>query len=117
VELNPLRAKLTNRPSEYEWSSAASHLLGKDPHHTLDMAFWAESGGAQRWVDLLATDAEPSQIEVLRRATHASNPLGSSEFQEWVKEQRVRLGQSSTPARRGPAVQTLSANEKYVLAG
>jgi len=30
VELNPVRAKLVERPEEFRWSSAKAHLSGKD---------------------------------------------------------------------------------------
>lgn len=30
VELNPVRAKLVKKPQEYQWSSAAAHIAGRD---------------------------------------------------------------------------------------
>ncbi len=30
IELNPVRAKLTKKPEDYPWSSAAAHLKGNN---------------------------------------------------------------------------------------
>jgi putative transposase len=117
VELNPTRANLAGQPGEYEWSSAPAHLLGRDPHHTLDMSFWLESGGAPNWADLLSVNIEPAQLIALRRATHAGRPLGSTAFQTWVNEQCQRPSEPLSKPRRGPASEHSSANEKYMSAG
>ena len=94
VEMNPVRAGLAGEPAAYEWSSAAAHLSGSDARHVLDMRFWAESGGAARWVDLLADAEEEADVARLRRATHAGQPLGSKEFRERVREAMKKMDES-----------------------
>ena len=54
VERNPVRAGLTPDPAAWPWSSAAAHLGQSEPPPGLDIAFWHESGGPERWSDLLA---------------------------------------------------------------
>ncbi len=88
VERNPVRAGIVAAAAEYEWSSAAAHLLGRDSRFLLDMGFWEEAGGAERWAGLLCSVEEEDKIKQLRRATYAGRPLGSQEFLEELR--RVR---------------------------
>ena len=85
VERNPVRAGLTPDPAAWPWSSAAAHLGQSEPPPGLDIAFWRESGGAERWSDLLAVPDEEAWLQRFRRATYAGNPLGTDEFVERVK--------------------------------
>ena len=85
VERNPVRARLTADPAAWPWSSAAAHLGQSEPLPGLDTAFWHESGGAQRWSELLAEPDEEAWLQRFRRATYAGNPLGTEEFVERVK--------------------------------
>ena len=40
VEMNPVRAKLVERPGDYRWSSAAAHLGKPDASRMVDMEWW-----------------------------------------------------------------------------
>lgn len=88
VERNPVRARLTADPAAWPWSSAAAHLGQSEPLPGLDTAFWHESGGAQRWSELLAEPEEEAWLRRFRRATYAGNPLGTDEFVERVKSSK-----------------------------
>ena len=88
VERNPVRAGLAGSVGEWEWSSAAAHLTGADARYVLDMGFWEESGGVERWVALLAGEDEEEQAKLLMRSTYAGKPLGSNEFLERIAEMR-----------------------------
>ncbi|HAX43546.1 MAG TPA: hypothetical protein PLF84_13025 [Bryobacteraceae bacterium] len=76
---------MTPSPNPRPWSSAAAHLGQSEPLPGLDTAFWHESGGAQRWSELLAEPEEEAWLQRFRRATYAGNPLGTEEFVERVK--------------------------------
>jgi putative transposase len=80
VERNPVRAGLVDQAEEYAWSSAKCHLGGQNRPQLVDMAFWAEAGGAERWKALLASSDERWEMRLLERSTYAGKPLGSKEF-------------------------------------
>src|SRR6185312_8529253 len=63
VERNPVRAQIVVRPEEYAWSSAAAHVGANAPPTLLDWQFYANSGGQERWIALLA---EPEQLATIR---------------------------------------------------
>ena len=87
VERNPVRAGLSERAEEFEWSSAAAHLKGKDPSRMLDLDFWREAGGGGFWTELLRQDEGEAFRMDLRRATYAGKALGSKEFRaELIKQ-------------------------------
>ncbi len=85
VERNPVRAGMVDRAEEYAWSSAHCHLTGHDRLRFLDMAFWADAGGAERWEALLATSEEQWEMRRLESATYAGKPLGTKEFCDHVE--------------------------------
>lgn len=85
VERNPVRAGLTPAAETWDWSSAAAHLGQAEPLAGLDLAFWHDSGGAERWAELLAEPDDEAWLQRFRRATYAGNPLGTDEFVERVK--------------------------------
>ena len=64
----------------YRWSSASAHVSGEDRTHLLDMDFWGQSGGVERWMDLLAGSIVETEMKRLRQATHSGKPLGTEEF-------------------------------------
>jgi putative transposase len=80
VELNPVRAGMVGQAREYRWSSAAAHMGERDESRALDTDFWKESGGAERWRELILIQEDNDEIKSLRRATYACRPFGSEEF-------------------------------------
>jgi len=80
VELNPVRAHLVARPEDYEWSSAAAHLHGRQEMPLLDWEFFAQFGGAERWATLLAEPEELMEIRLLQRGTFTGRPVGDADF-------------------------------------
>jgi putative transposase len=90
VEQNPVRAGLASRPEEFRWSSAAAHVSGHDPAAVLDLAFWTEAGGAERWKGLQASPEELIQLRLLRRCTYAGRPFGEDSFVTSLEEQFQR---------------------------
>src|SRR5690606_36473377 len=49
VDANPVRAGPTTFATEYLWSSARAHVVGRDPIGLLDLDWWRESRLAEDW--------------------------------------------------------------------
>lgn len=92
VERNPVRAGLVKRVEDFAWSSAASHLNGRDTSRALDMEFWKEVGGAPFWEVLLRQEEPESWRRDLRRATFAGKALGSEDFLAMVRKRKEPEG-------------------------
>ena len=76
---------------QYRWSSAAAHLgEGKDRSGLLDMAFWEESGGAQRWREMHSSADPADQVVLLRRCTYSGRPFGEEQFVARLEQQFQR---------------------------
>lgn len=88
VERNPVRAGMVARPEAYPWSSATAHLGGADKSGILDLEFWRQEGGAERWGWMLATPEEMVSLRLLRRCTYAGRPFGDEAF---LKEMEQRF--------------------------
>ncbi len=101
VDLNPLRARLVVEAVSYEWSSAASHLSGKDPAGRLDQEAWREVCPLNERGEVLAAAAPDEQLaERLRQATRTGRPLGSWEF---ISALEGRLQRALARQKPGPA--------------
>lgn len=94
VELNPVRAGIVGRVTEYPWSSAAAHHSGADLSGLLDMIWWRSDGPAD-W-ELTAADPDCEAAPILRRCTHAGRPFGDQDF---VEELSQRFGRHWTRGR------------------
>jgi putative transposase len=90
VERNPVRAGMVARPEEYRWSSAAAHLGGEDSSGILDLDFWRQEGGAERWAALLATPEQMLILRLLRRCTYAGRPFGDEAFLKEMEQKFQR---------------------------
>ena len=89
VESNPCRAGMVQSASEYRWSSAAAHLLGKaDESGILDLDFWQKAGGVATWEEIHGRRNTTEQERALKRCTFAGRPYGDEAF---VKEMEVRF--------------------------
>ena len=82
VEWNPVRAGMVNVPEEYQWSSAAAHLIGPQAERgvLLDWTYWRNMGGAEAWKRRLELVEDVRDAQRIRRATFAGSPLGSECF-------------------------------------
>jgi putative transposase len=94
VALNPVRARLVRRASDWAWSSVRAHLAGEDDglvrvRPVLDRV--------ERFADLIESDAEDPAFAVLRAAEQTGRPLGAPDF---VADLERRLGRPI--ARRPP---------------
>jgi len=92
VEENPCRAGIVDDPVEYRWSSAAAHLgVEPDRSRILDLEFWRQAGGEERWRALHETAVDPARMELLRRCTYSGRPFGEVEFIERLEERFQRV--------------------------
>ena len=97
VLLNPVRAKLCDKPEQWEWSSARAYLKGRDDGitETSDMRELCPDIKS-----LLANTPEQEMAEMLlRRAESVGRPLGSVKFLEKLER---KLGRLLKAAKRGP---------------
>ena len=89
VEGNPCRAGMVQSATEYLWSSARPHLLGKlDESGILDMEFWQKAGGVATWEEIHGIEITSEQEQALHRCTYAGRPYGDEVF---VREMEVRF--------------------------
>ena len=101
VELNPVRAQLTTDPMSYPWSSAKSHVLGKDDELVkvqplLDMV--------PDWQAFLLEGIEEKAKEYCRIRKHerTGRPLGDETFVKKIEKtcNRVLCKQKPGPKRK-----------------
>ncbi len=103
IEMNPVRAGLSQTPWEWRWSSAAAHcnprandpILGRDwPQY---FRYWDYEG----WRESLAAKLSEGECDAIRRSTLLGEPLGSPEFLDALEKQLgrpVRVGERGRPA-------------------
>lgn len=93
VEMNPVRARLVERPQDWRWSSAGARISGgPDP---------LVGGGQPRaacdgWAAFLAEGLAEEDIEIIRAHQTAERPLGSAAFLARIEAEIGR------PLRRRP---------------
>jgi len=79
VELNPVRAGISSRAEDYEWSSAAAHCgLWRDPLvNSKERRVFTSVGNWSRWLE----DGVPAKVlDEIRRNSSQNLPCGSEEF-------------------------------------
>ena len=96
VELNPVRARLAERPEAYRWSSARAHLRGRDDELVKAGALLERIG---EWGPFLGGGLREEQAEVLRRHERTGRPLGGALF---VRGLEAVLWRLLSPRKRGP---------------
>lgn len=97
VVLNPVRARLADRATDWAWSSVHAHL---DPAR--DDGLTARQPVANRFPDfaeMLAAGEEEPVSRRLRQAESVGRPLGAEAF---IARLEAESGRSLAPAKRGP---------------
>jgi putative transposase len=77
AELNPVRAKVVQDPTDYRWSSARAHVLGK-PDQMIGRNPLGMSG--REWTAYLKEGLVESETNLFRDHNARSTPLGSEDF-------------------------------------
>ena len=96
IELNPVRAKLVDRPEAYKWSSAIAHLKG---HNDELVKVSPLLGFVRNWGEFLLQVAPQHQMEALRHHERTGRPLGEEDF---VAKLEKSLGRILHRRRPGP---------------
>lgn len=78
VENNPVRAKMVDRPENYQWSSAASHVY-KHPDPVLAEGCYLTEV-VKDWREYLYGNADPHMTAALIQSTKTGRPCGDEAF-------------------------------------
>ena len=87
VELNPVRAGLTESPRRYRWSSARGNL-GLSADALIDTC--ATRTVISNWREYLGEDEDLRQLDNLRKLTRVGRPGGSDSFVKSVEQETGR---------------------------
>ena len=98
VERNPERAGVVAWAGEYQWSSAAAHLGGRDVSGATDMDWWRTEYDGVAWRQVLC-GPEGDESTILRRCTYAGRPFGDEIFVRAVSERYGRSWQRGRPKK------------------
>jgi putative transposase len=101
VELNPVRAGLTERAERWPWSSARAHLAGeRDPATRAGIVQVAPLlGRAHDWAGFLEAGLTPEEHALVRAGERTGRPLGSAAF---IAELEHRLARPLARRKPGP---------------
>jgi putative transposase len=97
VALNPVRARLVQRPQDWAWSSLRAHLAGRDDRLVSVAPLLERLGGITTLVD---TELEGTALTRLRTAEATGRPLGSDEFLTHLEGLMRRRLRRQKPGRK-----------------
>jgi putative transposase len=100
IELNPVRARLADRPEDWRWSSARAHLTGKADGVT-DIS--ALGGPAGDWRAFLDAGVDDGELAVLRSGERTGRPAGDDGFVRALETQTGRALMKRKVGRRPKA--------------
>lgn len=101
IEMNPVAAKIVNRPEQYRWSSARAHLEGRDDS-LVKVAPLLEMVG--NWQKYLAQASIENEDRLIHTHERSGRPLGDHEFVS--KLERI-LGRDLAKKKIGPKPKAL----------
>jgi putative transposase len=103
VERNPVAARLCRHPSEWPWSSAAAHIMGKDDNLA---SVKPMLNRIDNWDAYLSTEQETQPThEHIQQHTRTGRPLGDSEFIAKLERLTGKALARKKPGRK-PALST-----------
>jgi len=97
VELNPVRAGLVKKPEDWPWSSAGSHMNGKDDILVKTKPLLEIAN--KPWEMFLVSDTQEQEIALLRKHERTGRPLGGDSFIESLER---LLDRDLKPQKPGP---------------
>ena len=97
VELNPVRAGLVKKPEDWPWSSAGSHMNGKDDILVKTKPLLEIAN--KPWEKFLVSDTQEQEIALLRKHERTGRPLGGDSFIESLER---LLDRDLKPQKPGP---------------
>ncbi len=95
VEMNPVRARLCERPEDWRWSSARPHL-GLESDDLLDLQ--ATRRVVDDWAEYLAEAEDTATHASIRKSTRTGRPAGGDVFIEMLEE---LTGKAIRPSKGG----------------
>jgi putative transposase len=95
IEMNPVAAKLVQRPEDYPWSSAQAHLKGENDQ-MVKVAPLLQL--VPDWVGFLKLSPD-EEVDVIHRHERTGRPLGKDGFVEKLEN---TLGRILRPQKPGP---------------
>ena len=121
VHLNPVRAKIVERPEEYKWSSYQDYTGARKPHEWLNRDFVLGYFGSkipvvEREYKRFVSSLEGKEYESPLKEVFASTILGDTGFIEYVKKSFVKDREAD---RQIPATKALmeKATMEEILKG
>ena len=105
IELNPLRAKMVNHPSEYLWSSYADNANGNSSElitpHPVYLALGNDDKGRQQaYQELFLNQLEYTALHKIRDALNQELVLGRGDFKDKIEQmtkRQTRRGKDGRP--------------------
>lgn len=103
IEMNPVRAKMVERPEDYPWSSYAANALGEDifmlrPHAVYSCLGTTKERRCISYRHIVAQALDDCDLQAIGMATHYCSPLGDYRFRKSVE---AKLGAPVGQQRRG----------------
>jgi putative transposase len=103
IEWNPVRARLSALPEEYEWSSARHHIGARPDSMVVDHAIYWGLGNTpfQReaaYVEFLGAGEGQKGVDEINAAVLRGWPLGSDQYKQLLEQRAKR---QVLPAKRG----------------
>ena len=96
IELNPVKAKLVERPEEYPWSSATAHINKADDQLVRAAPLLDRVAD---WRTFLMEDPSQGDIERFRAHERTGRPLGDGQL---ISKLEVMLGRNLRRKKPGP---------------
>ena len=101
VSLNPVRARLCDRATDWPWSSANAHVAGHDDVLVRVAPVLDRYGDFAAFLEDTAEDA--IAWRALRQSETSGRPIGSA---DWLSTIEERTGRTLAPQKRGPKPKT-----------
>lgn len=104
VEVNPVRAKIVNVPSEYKWSSyhdnAYNNGSGMVDHHSMYSELEDDNESCcEAYLRIFCSRVEVGSVHTIRNALHQELVLGTSEFKDNI-EQMIKTKERMNKAEK-----------------
>ncbi len=98
VELNPVKARLVSKPELWKYSSAASHVYGKEDALLSRTLLLNEM--IDDWKEFLSSTTSEQDIKMLQQHERTGRPLGSDGFLTRLEKSIGRLLKPKRPGRK-----------------
>ncbi len=103
VELNPVKARLVSKSEHWDYSSAASHVYGKEDALLSKSPLLREM--IDDWKEFLRVTPSEQDIKMLQQHERTGHPLGSDGFLTRLEKSIGRLLKPKKPGRKPKKVQ------------